>query len=344
MKKILKNILKVSAFLAIAACLYVKADDILRLKKAVCVDQLYKLEKDTVDVLFVGSSHVYRNVDPSILYETEGITAYDLGTASQTFWNSYYLMVEALKVQHPKVIALDIYKAYLPDDYEDEGIASKATTSIHFSPNRIRAVNAAVSSLRSRLKYYLGLPMYHTRYNQLNIGDFRIGGNRALYRDFLGYMPLFKSRKGKGTQKLSEVTERTPVSEKNMKYLKMMMELCKKHDVEFMLIKTPYFKKSETYQKYYKYLEDFAGENNINFFYANDYFDEVGIDVKHDFASGSHLNHGGVKKYMPLLGTYLKEHYDLEDHRGDERYALWERNMAYIRSLENSDEDIEVDE
>ena len=48
------------------------------------------LEKDTVDVLCVGSSHVYCGINPVQLYNDYGIAAYDLAAGSQAVWYSYF--------------------------------------------------------------------------------------------------------------------------------------------------------------------------------------------------------------------------------------------------------------
>ena len=69
----------------------------------------YKMERNTVDVLFFGSSHAVSSFSPQILYDRYGITSYNLGCEQQNLITYYYLLKEALRFQKPKAIVLDCY-------------------------------------------------------------------------------------------------------------------------------------------------------------------------------------------------------------------------------------------
>ena len=72
----------------------------------------YAQESDTIDVLTIGTSLAYAGINTNVLWKEYGIAAYNLCSAEQPFWVSYYTLQEALKTQHPKVILLDAK----PDD------------------------------------------------------------------------------------------------------------------------------------------------------------------------------------------------------------------------------------
>ena len=72
----------------------------------------YKLDRDTVDVLFLGSSHCVTSFDPQVLYDEYGITSYNLGSGAQSIMVSYYWLEEALRYQSPKVVVLDTYMLF----------------------------------------------------------------------------------------------------------------------------------------------------------------------------------------------------------------------------------------
>ena len=77
---------------------------------------LYQQEPDTIDVLAVGTSLMYAGINTNVLWEEYGIAAYNLCSAEQPFWVSYYTILEALKTQHPKVILLDAKPAIYTRD------------------------------------------------------------------------------------------------------------------------------------------------------------------------------------------------------------------------------------
>ena len=69
---------------------------------------LYKQKKDSIDVLFLGSSRIFCNVRTGILWDEYGIASYDLGGAETTMMSSFYHLSEALKTQHPEVVVLEV--------------------------------------------------------------------------------------------------------------------------------------------------------------------------------------------------------------------------------------------
>ena len=76
----------------------------------------YNLEEDTVDVLFLGSSHAAAAFSPVELYETFGIRSYNLGCEQQNVLLSYYWLQEALRFQKPKVVFLDTFMLFPYDE------------------------------------------------------------------------------------------------------------------------------------------------------------------------------------------------------------------------------------
>ena len=57
-------------------------------------------------------------------------------------------------------------------------------------------------------------------------------------------------------------------------------------------------------------------------------FAATGIDRATDYYNSKHVNYLGAKKYTAYLTAYIKENYDLPDHRGDKTYSLWEEGYA----------------
>ena len=69
----------------------------------------YEIKDDTVDVLFLGSSHAACAFNPQVLYNEYGITSYNLGCEQQNLLLSYYWLKEALRSQKPRAVVLDSY-------------------------------------------------------------------------------------------------------------------------------------------------------------------------------------------------------------------------------------------
>ena len=78
-------------------------------------EALSEQETDSVDVLFVGTSHVYSDINPAIIWEKSGIATFNLATGGAGLWNSYYAIQEALKTQSPKLIVLELFGVTFPN-------------------------------------------------------------------------------------------------------------------------------------------------------------------------------------------------------------------------------------
>lgn len=47
-------------------------------------DRFAQLEKDSVDLVFIGTSHQFCSIDPDIIYNEYGVESYMLATSAQT--------------------------------------------------------------------------------------------------------------------------------------------------------------------------------------------------------------------------------------------------------------------
>ena len=55
------------------------------------------------------------------------------------------------------------------------------------------------------------------------------------------------------------------------------------------------------------------------------------IDYSHDFYDYGHLNVYGATKYTLYFSKYLKERYDLPDHRDDQKYKSWDEEYESFK-------------
>ncbi len=327
----IRNAIYIILLSAALLFVYILANRVLLLKNIDGIDQFrayYHQEKNTVDVLVVGNSHSYCHVNPAILWEDYGISAYDLGGGEQTMSISYYYIKEALKTQRPKVLCLDVSTV---SDRNSDTIARQwainNTFGMKYNRNRIDAIRSSVSE--DTLKdYILPLSSMHERYTELGMTDFTDIHDSI---DFKGYRPK------EGIQSfevpaaaMSE--ERLPLTAHQEKYLMDIINLTKSEGIPLYIMVTPYIMEEEEQARLNTVL-DIAKENNITCTDFNKLYDEIGLDFNTDFAEKSHLNRVGSTKFTAYLGNILKNDYDLADHRGDPLYDSW--NAAADRSRQD---------
>lgn len=66
-------------------------------------------EQECIDVLFVGSSHCYRTINPQIMDEELGANTFNAGTSSQKLDGSYMIIREAARYNKIEHVYLELY-------------------------------------------------------------------------------------------------------------------------------------------------------------------------------------------------------------------------------------------
>lgn len=140
--------------------------------------KFYEEEEDTIDVIFLGSSHAASSFIPQELYNNYGITSYNLGCEQQNLVTSYFWLKEALRYQKPKAVVLDCYFLFLYSGYEPlnsaESCTRKALDYMKWSPVKREAVKTIceLDQYQSLVSYYLPNIRYHARWMNLSENDF----------------------------------------------------------------------------------------------------------------------------------------------------------------------------
>ena len=153
------------------------------------MEGFYKQPGGSVDVLVMGSSHAYVDIDPAALLNEEGISAYDLCASMQPIWNTYYDLKEALKYQQPKLIVVDIYRLVESFDYVKESKLIKSTFGMRSSKEKMAAIRESLSAEQQKdaWLYFLEFPIYHNRYREVKFADFL--ADHSIPEDYRGHVP-----------------------------------------------------------------------------------------------------------------------------------------------------------
>ncbi len=328
----MKNTLvRITCFLLILILVLCYADKVFKVKYGDGIYDMttfYKLDDNTVDVLILGSSHAFENINTGTLWEEYGISSYILGGSIQPLWNTYYYLKEALKTQTPELIVLEGYCTIQNQEFIDDSRIIKNTYGLKWSPDKLAAIKISAPEERWH-EFIPEYIQYHTRYTELSKPDFCGEKANPLYYDWKGFgcnmttTPL-------EAKDVSGVTARTPLYEKVETYYRKTIELAKERDIPVIVLISPYAGISEGHKALYNTASDIAAEYNVDFLDANSYLHEIGIDYAGDAADTSHLNYRGNQKFSHFLGNYLKNHYEISDRRGDPAFQSWQRNCDYI--------------
>lgn len=295
---------------------------------------LRSLPDDSVDVLFVGSSRVFENVNTGVLWSDYGIAGFDLAGSVQPLWNTYYSLKEALETQHPQLVVLECFRAQEANEYVDNARIVKNTFGLAPSWNKLQDKMASAGE-DVLLDYVMEFPLYHTRYSNLTRQDFLPGKGMPNRDAWKGHGVNTTTGRLDAMPDVSGVTERKELTAKSLEYLEKIVELCESKGIELVLIVAP-ANLSAAEQAVYNSVSDFAAERGIPFLNFNLMYDEVGMDFvseSSDLAPDNHLNHRGAAKFTRYLADWLKQNYGLPDRReAGEEWESWSRDSFTVRS------------
>lgn len=203
------------------------------------MDGFYRLDRDSVDVVFYGSSHVYSGVNVAALWDDHGIAGYDMAGTMQTLWNSYYNMKETLKYQSPRLMVVDLYGILIEDEYYGSTNVIKNVSSMRFSLNKIRNVWSSVPH-EEFLPYLLSYPLTHENYKELGRGNYDESANNIGGEWYKGYKPSYAVTQFDTLPQVKVSSEKRLPTRKNREYLDKMIRLAREYQIQLAFIVVPY--------------------------------------------------------------------------------------------------------
>lgn len=333
----MKKVGKVVVFLVLF-CLFVKmANEIFTPKweadglwepATLIVDGFYAEKQNTIDVLYLGSSNSFYDINPLIIYDEQELTGYVLGSGEQRLYTSYYYLQEALKSQQPKVVVLDALGLFY-DGIGEEEQNRKAYDYMKLSGEKIASIQAATGKEESILSYVFPFARYHARYTSLSSRDFLYPLSDKHY-PLKGY--AFSSRVVEGLPDFdmnSIVHEGISISQENEYYFQKINELCNENGIILLLIKTPNI---EWGILEHSLTEELAQKSNLPFYDYNTFMNEIGIEEQDCFLDGAHLNYKGAEKLSAHLGAAVAGYISDETEKEENIKKQWEEDLEFYNN------------
>lgn len=321
-----KQFLKTCAFLLVFVVMFGYISSILRAKQlgtggsTYVIDEFYEQEKNTIDVLFMGSSQVIWGINNMKMYEDYGISSYSIGSGDQPLLVTYFLLKEADQRQNLTNVVLDMSMLY---EKEVESRFRRNIDGMHWSINKIQAILAHAKDEETEpiSSYFIDWIKYHSRWKELSQNDFAYDDSRSfMYR---GSIVSSNAREVNIPYEKFIIDNDTPKNiepvEGQLEWFLKIIEYCNQNDIELLLIKTP---KSNWSMAKHNSVQELADEYGLEFldFNSDAMMKEFGYNFEQDMWDQEHLNIRGADKLTDYLAEYLLERNEYVDYRTVEGY------------------------
>ncbi len=297
--------------------------------------QFYKMKKNSIDVLFLGSSVCVNAFSPQEIYNTYGIRSYNLGSEQQSLVLSYYWLKEALRFQKPKVAVIDTKFCYLyKESYGltnmSEGLVRKCLDPMRWSMVKVEAVNdiCRLDKTQSRKSYYFTNIRFHTRWKSLTDYDFKL--SYAAEAPLKGFGPL--SDMGPSEYETfvpSDSSARSDMMPTMQEYLEKIAQLCSENQVKLVMVNLP---ENADDDGIHNTLTQFAAEHGADFYdlCEKSNYEAIGAVLPKE-STLRHANIWGSVKLSDYIGGLLAETYEVPSVTDEQ----WEETKDYYEYVKD---------
>lgn len=275
--------------------------------------------KNTIDVLALGNSNLYRSFSPMEVYGKYGIAGFNCALTSARTVDLYYMLKDVLSCQKPKLLILEVDAAYR-DAPDYEVLSSPLSTHLQYMSDFVAATEDDIAGVIG--KTFPAIE-YHNRWKSLSLKDFtKVPDYSNKIDPCKGFIINGKINPYKGVNHMEQTDDIDVIQPAASLYMDKILELCKENHIDILFYESP-SAKSWNYRRH-NGIQKYADKYDIPFVDLNIKTEEVGIDWSVDTKDqGEHMNIYGAKKCTEYLGNYIAKNYKLPDRRKDNNYSQW---------------------
>lgn len=290
----------------------------------------YEQPDNTIEAVFVGNSLGMCALSPIVMYDEQGICAYNLSTEQQSPLMSYYWIKEANRLHGDslRAVVLEVNELRKAPDYS---YTQKALIPMRLSEVKLEAARD-VSNMgdgHSYLENLFPLLSFHSRWSSLDWSDWaKNGADTTSYnRGYMFYARRAFERYGADEidiplQTITSTERENTLSEDSLLYLDKIVAFCKSRDIHLTLLKTP--ASAGWTEALHNELQAYADDHNLEFLDMNidPLITEIDYQPPIDTLDRGHLNYSGASKVSAWIARYLREQCGCMDNRNLSRYSF----------------------
>lgn len=324
----------------------------------------YNENKGTIDNIYLGSSHVYMDINSHTMDELSGLHNFNMSSVSQPLNGSYYLLKQADHDNDLSNVYLELYYICSVkenfngnlDHIINPSLNSRNWQNIDFMNNSWNKL-AYIKSCLYDIDYLPDILFPFIRYRE-KLGDWdyvKTNLETKSSKDYLSYhyyqkytdngycetcegMYVYSTRKFMDKDRRfsqNRILDENPMGERSEAYLRKIIVYCQQRDIPIILFISPIDNlqliSTVNYDNYVNQVREIASEYNVAFYDFNLIKQQyLELDKEICFYDIHHLNAEGTALYNPVLYKVLT---------GSEEQNASLFYSTYAEKLANSDPD-----
>lgn len=295
--------------------------------------ELYNSDEN-IDVVFAGSSHCYRSVDPQIIDKETGFNSFNIGSSSQKIDGCYYFLNECFKTNQIKKVYLELNPWVLANGQKKQELTSTYILTDYMKPSldKLKFLLDVTTEEDWINNLFLSRRNFHNIYDPGYIAGTVNHKNTEEYKNFAplkfsnevykgkGFVSSFDAIPEKGAYvKYYNDAKTDKYTDYSLDYLNKIVELCKNQNTELVLWTAPITDAlAESYGKYntsdtsgryddaITYFANYAKKNELQYFNFNLAKETFLQFSDSDFKDKNHLNGVGAEKLSYKFAEIIK--------------------------------------
>ena len=276
----MKKILKINLFIIFFILIFFSVQKMfvpynIRIKRW---DSFYQIPKNTLDIVFLGSSHSYTTYYPEMVDNELKINSFNMASNSQCIDQLYFNLKEILKYQKPKIVYIELFSlAWDSKEHVGDWFIYDNLDGQNFSLNKINSI-LTYRKKEDRINSLFPLIRFHQEWKEkrkLLKNIYSRYKDRNNIKVFSGFERTNSEMDEEITQKYQneqkEDYKNFIISEFNREYLKKIQILSKKYNFKVIYLYSPMYRDfiNSNYEKKYIKFKEIAD------LYANDLLDFI---------------------------------------------------------------------
>lgn len=287
----------------------------------------YYEDRGKIDNIYLGSSHVYNDIDPRILDKLSEQCNFNLSTASQTMNGSFYLLKEAGQDNELSNVYLEMYYQCSVNDTKMDNEYHRNWNNIDYMELSLNKIQYMISNggLDRCLDNFFPFVRYRTKLGDWEYVkqvmedkremDYLAYQYRSDYEDGNGYIEFMKQGFRNYTRMYPEskmrfnqttILEKHSMGQKSEQYCRKVIEYCQKEDIPITLFVSPICDlqliSTEGYDNYIDEIRKIAGEYEIPFYDFNLAKEQyLPLQANEHFGDIGHLNSYGAAVFTSFF-------------------------------------------